>query len=62
MAQGVIAALAQVEVKIPVVIRLEGTNAQEASELLHDSEHDFIVASRLSDAAERAVQAAKQEN
>jgi len=62
VAQGVIAALAQVEVKIPVVIRLEGTNAQEASELLHDSEDDFIVASCLSDAAERAVQAAKQEN
>ena len=62
VAQGVIAALAQVEVKIPVVIRLEGTNAQEASELLHDSEHDFIVASSLADAAKQAVQAAKQDN
>ena len=59
VAQGVIAALAQIEVKIPVVIRLEGTNAQEASELLHDSEDDFIVASSLDDAAELAVQAAK---
>ena len=62
MAQGVIAALAQIEVTIPVVIRLAGTNAQQASELLHDSEHDFIVASSLEDAAEQAVQAAKQDN
>ena len=62
VAQGVITALAKVEVIIPVIIRLEGTNAQEASELLHDSEHDFIVASSLADAAEQAVQAAKQPN
>ena len=62
VAQGVIAALAQVEVEIPVVIRLEGTNAQEASELLHDSNYDFIVASSLADAAEQTVQAAKQDN
>jgi succinyl-CoA synthetase beta subunit len=45
-----------------VVIRLEGTNAQEASELLHDSEHDFIVASSLADGAEQVVKAANQEN
>ena len=57
VAKGVIAALAQVEVIIPVVIRLEGTNAQEASELLHDSEHDFIVAESLADAAKKAVEA-----
>ena len=62
VAQGVIAALAQVEVEIPVVIRLEGTNAQEARGLLHDSEHDFIVANSLADAAEQAVQAARQEH
>ena len=59
VAQGVIAALAQIKVTIPVVIRLEGTNAKAANELLHDSEHDFIVAASLADAAKKAVEAAR---
>jgi len=61
VAQGVIDALSQIEVKIPIVIRLEGTNAKTASELLQNSEHDFIVAGSLAHAAQLVVQAAKQE-
>ncbi len=57
VAQGVIDALAQMEVTIPVVIRLEGTNAIEARNLLKDAEHKFIVANSLADAAEKAVKA-----
>ena len=57
VAQGVIDALAQMEVAIPVVIRLEGTNAIEARNLLKDAEHNFIVANSLADAAEKAVKA-----
>ena len=62
VAQGVIDALAQVEVKIPVVIRLEGTNAEAARELLQNSEQKFIVAESLADAAEKAVKATGQEH
>ena len=62
VAQGVIDALSQIEVKIPIVIRLEGTNAKAASELLQHSEHDFIVAGSLAHAAKLVVQAAKQEH
>jgi succinyl-CoA synthetase beta subunit len=62
VAQGVIDALSQIEVKIPIVIRLEGTNAKAASELLQDSEYDFIVAGGLAHAAQLVVQAAKQEH
>jgi succinyl-CoA synthetase beta subunit len=62
VAQGVIDALAQMEVKIPIIIRLEGTNAQAASQLLHNSEYNFIVGESLAEAAEQAVQAAKQED
>ena len=61
VAQGVIDALSHIEVKIPIVIRLEGTNAETASELLHDSENDFVVAGSIDHAAELAVEAAKQE-
>ena len=57
VAQGVIDALAQMKVTIPVVIRLEGTNAIEARNLLKDAEHNFIVANSLADAAEKAVKA-----
>jgi succinyl-CoA synthetase beta subunit len=57
VAQGVIDALANVEVTIPVIIRLEGTNAIEARNLLKDAEHNFIVANSLADAAEKAVKA-----
>tara|TARA_B100001964_G_scaffold185658_1_gene205996 strand:- start:508 stop:894 length:387 start_codon:yes stop_codon:yes gene_type:complete len=62
VAQGVIDALSQIEVKIPIVIRLEGTNAKAASELLQDSEYDFIVAGSLAHAAKLVVQVAKQEH
>ena len=57
VAQGVIDAMETITVDIPVVIRLEGTNAQQASELLERSPLDFIVANSLSDAAEKAVAA-----
>ena len=62
VAQGVIDVLSQIEVKIPIVIRLEGTNAKAASELLQDSEYDFIVAGSLAHAAKLVVQVAKQEH
>lgn len=58
VAQGVIDALSDMEVKVPVVVRLEGTNATEAAVLLENSPLDFIVASSLSDGAEKAVKAA----
>ena len=57
VAQGVIDAMDTVDVSIPVVIRLEGTNAKEAAELLENSPLEFLVASSLSDAAEKAVHA-----
>ena len=62
VAQGVIDALTQVEVAIPVVIRLEGTNAIEARDLLKEAEHNFIVANSLADAAEKSVKATVEES
>ena len=57
VAQGVINAMETISVNVPVVIRLEGTNAKEASILLEQSPLNFIVANSLSDAAEKAVAA-----
>ncbi|MBH49391.1 MAG: ADP-forming succinate--CoA ligase subunit beta [Candidatus Marinimicrobia bacterium] len=58
VAQGVIEAMKTVKVDLPVIVRLEGTNAKKAGELLNNSPLDFIVATSLSDAAEKAVSAA----
>jgi len=60
VAQGVIEAINQVKVDVPVVVRLEGTNAKEAGELLSNSKLNFIVANSLKDAAEKVVAAVKK--
>ncbi|MGD1006343.1 MAG: ADP-forming succinate--CoA ligase subunit beta [Ignavibacteriaceae bacterium] len=51
VAQGVIDATSEIKVNIPVVVRLEGTNAEEAGVLLKGSGLNFQVASSLKDAA-----------
>jgi succinyl-CoA synthetase beta subunit len=51
VAQGVIDAAREINVNIPIVVRLEGTNAEEASMLLKKSELNFEVATSLKDAA-----------
>jgi succinyl-CoA synthetase beta subunit len=55
VAKGVIEAAKTIDINLPVVVRLEGTNAHEAGELLNNSDIDFIVAKTLEDAAEKVV-------
>ena len=45
--------------KVPVVLRLEGTNVEEGRKILKDSGLNFIVGETMQDAAEKAVAAAK---
>ncbi len=60
IAAGVVAALEELgDVKIPVVVRLEGTNVERGREILQEADFDFIVASTMADAAEKAVAAAE---
>ncbi|NOZ04054.1 MAG: ADP-forming succinate--CoA ligase subunit beta [FCB group bacterium] len=61
VAQGVIKAMQTVAVEEPVIIRLEGTNAKEAADLLNNSPLDFIVSTSFKDAAQKAVKAAVTE-
>lgn len=51
VAEGIIQALKSVEVNLPVIIRLDGTNAAEAAEMLKKSTMKFKVASNFEDAA-----------
>ncbi|TFH02805.1 MAG: ADP-forming succinate--CoA ligase subunit beta [Calditrichales bacterium] len=59
VALGVIEAAKTMAINVPVVVRLEGTNAEEAGVLLKESEMDFIVADSLEDAASKVVNALK---
>ena len=61
IAEGVIGAVNEVGVSVPVVVRLEGNNAELGREVLDKSGLNILAASSLSDAAEKAVTAAGDE-
>src|SRR3989338_2788776 len=58
IADGIIGAVAEVGVTVPVVVRLEGNNAELGRKVLGDSGLNIIAASSLTDAAEKVVAAA----
>ena len=60
IAQGIITAVKEVGVAVPVVVRLEGTNVDTGRELLTESGLDIITAKDLTDAAKKVVAAAAQ--
>jgi len=55
IAEGIIGAVEEVHVNVPVVVRLEGNNAERGSQLLSDSGLNLIAANDLTDAAEKIV-------
>ncbi|RMF94395.1 MAG: ADP-forming succinate--CoA ligase subunit beta [Nitrospinota bacterium] len=58
-AQGVVQAASKVQVSLPIVVRMEGTNVEEGKRILEESPLSFIVASGMKDAAEKVVAALK---
>lgn len=59
IAEGVIAAAKEVDLKVPLVVRLEGTNVEKGKELMASSGLPIISADDLADAAEKVVKATK---
>jgi malate-CoA ligase subunit beta len=57
VAEGIVQALKKIEIKIPIVIRLAGTNVEKGNKILKDSKLKYIEASTLEDAANKAVKA-----
>jgi len=55
IAEGIIGAVEEVHVNVPVVVRLEGNNAELGSQLLSDSGLNLIAANDLTDASEKIV-------
>jgi succinyl-CoA synthetase beta subunit len=62
LATGVLAAARDLDVKVPIVIRMEGTNVQEGRRILKESGFNFTVAEGMRDAAEKVVRLAGAKN
>jgi succinyl-CoA synthetase beta subunit len=58
LAQGVIAAVKELGVPVPIVIRMEGTNVEEGKRLLKESQMNFTTADSMGEAATKVVQLA----
>lgn len=59
IAEGIVGAVKEVGVKVPVVVRLEGNNAKLGAKVLSDSKLNIIAANGLTDAAKKVVAAAE---
>ena len=57
VAEGVVAALEDIEINVPLVVRLQGTNAEEGAQILENSGLEFTVVRKLQEAAEAVVAA-----
>ena len=58
IAEGIIQAVREVDLAVPVIVRLEGTNVERGRQLLADSGLAITTATGLTDAAQQAVAAA----
>ena len=59
IAEGVVAAVREVGLKVPLVVRLEGTNVEDGKQIIDSSGLDVIAADNLKDGAEKIVKAVK---
>jgi succinyl-CoA synthetase beta subunit len=58
LAGGIIAAARQLQLRVPLIIRMEGTEVEKGKKKLHDSELNIIIANSMEEAAKKAVEAA----
>ncbi|WJR78610.1 ADP-forming succinate--CoA ligase subunit beta [Bradyrhizobium sp. NP1] len=59
IAEGVVAAVKQVGLKVPLVVRLEGTNVEQGKKIIRESGLNVVPADNLDDAAQKIVKAVK---
>src|SRR5690349_18646337 len=62
LAAGVVAAVKELSVNVPIVVRMEGTNVEEGKRILRDSGLKFSTADSMGEAAEKVVAQAKEAN
>ncbi|MEO1207114.1 MAG: malate--CoA ligase subunit beta [Pseudomonadota bacterium] len=61
VAQGVVEAVTELDIKLPVIVRLAGTNVEEGRKILRESGVSIMTAETLGEAAQKAVAAAKDQ-
>ena len=59
LARGVVAATKKLHIKIPVVVRMEGTNMEQGHQILKDSGLNFLIGNGMKDGAQKVVKAIK---
>jgi succinyl-CoA synthetase beta subunit len=59
IAEGVVAAVKEVGLQVPLVVRLEGTNVEKGKDIINNSGLDVIAANDLRDGAKKIVRAVK---
>ena len=62
IAEGIVQALQNIKINMPLVIRLAGTNVEKGNNILKESKINYIEASTLEDAANKAVEALNKIN
>ena len=62
IAEGIISAVKEIGIDIPLVVRLEGTNVEMGTDILAESGYSIISAEDLDDAAEKIVLAINEKN
>jgi succinyl-CoA synthetase beta subunit len=58
LATGVVAAARELQLKLPVIVRMEGTNVEQGRQILRDSKLNFTIGENMKDGAEKAVRLA----
>jgi malate-CoA ligase subunit beta len=59
VAEGIVLALQKIKISMPLIIRLAGTNVEKGNKILEESNINYIAATTLQDAANKAVKAFK---
>ncbi len=59
IASGIVAAVREVGLEVPLVVRLEGTNVDQGKQIINESGLNVIAADNLADAADKIVKAVK---
>jgi succinyl-CoA synthetase beta subunit len=60
IAEGVVAAVKEVGLQVPLVVRLEGTNVEKGKQIINESDVNVIAADDLKDGAQKIVAAVKR--
>jgi succinyl-CoA synthetase beta subunit len=60
VAEGIVHAIEKVDIKVPLVVRLEGTNVEIARKILDDSKLNIIFANSMKDASEKIIKAVNE--